>query len=411
MRAVGDAADLRRTSLWLGVQAGLLVVGCLVVVGAVLFLVYERAADDAANRLLRDATTHIDAAREAPPGVEVVVVTGARRSMSSGMPEGFPDERQIAATTRDGRSRQSNVERDGVSYTVRTEAVHGRVTQAVLDRRETDEERERILTALLVAGVVGVLLAALVAAWLARRTVQPMADTIGMQRRFVADASHELRTPLTLLSTRAQLLARRLHRNPEDTSRLVADVDGVVADTHVLTDILEDLLAASDTGRNAKEALDVVGLAREAAAAATAAAEASGVTLTVSSTPEEALVLGSSAALRRAVTALVDNAVDHATTAVDVAVRRRGRHIVIDVCDDGPGISTEAVPRLFERFTTSRAQGSSGAGRRHYGLGLALVADVAADHDGEVTVAPRQEGRQGAVFTLLLPALHRLRAR
>jgi signal transduction histidine kinase len=390
----------------LGVQAGLLVVGCLVVVGTILFLVYERAADEAANRLLHDATTRIDAAREAPPGVEVVVVTPGRRSMSSAMPDGFPDEQQIAATERDGRTRQTDVERAGVDYTIRTAAVRGRVTQAVLDRRETDEERERILLALLEAGVVGVLLAALVAAWLARRTVRPMADTIAMQRRFVADASHELRTPLTLLSTRAQLLARRLHRDPEDTSRLLADVDGVVADTQVLTDILEDLLAASDTRGSAKEVLDVVGLTREAAAAAAAAADASNATLTVSSASEEVLVDGSSAALRRAVIALVDNAVDHATTAVEVAVRRRARHVAIEVCDDGPGISTEAVPRLFDRFSTSRAPGSSAGGRRHYGLGLALVADVAADHDGEVTVAPRQDGRHGAVFTLTLP-VHR----
>jgi signal transduction histidine kinase len=285
--------------------------------------------------------------------------------------------------------------------------VGGRVTQAVLDRRETDEERERILSALLVAGLVGVLLAALVSAWLARRTVKPMADTIAMQRRFVADAGHELRTPLTLLSTRVQLLARRLHRDPEDTGRLRADVDGVVADTQVLTDLLDDLLAASDTRRNTKDSLDIVALTRDAAAAAAAAADASGVALEVSSMPDKALVEGSAAALRRAVTALVDNAVEHAQAVVEVEVGRRGRTIAIDVRDDGPGIPEEAVPRLFDRFATSRAEGSSANGRRHYGLGLALVADVAADHDGEVTVAPRPDGRSGAVFTLLLPVRRR----
>ena len=68
-----------------------------------------------------------------------------------------------------------------------------------------------------------------------------------MQRRFVADASHELRTPLTLLSTRAQLLARRLRRRPEVTDQVVADVEGVVADTRMLTEILDDLLVAADT--------------------------------------------------------------------------------------------------------------------------------------------------------------------
>jgi len=226
VRAVGDAADLRRTSLRLGLQAGLLVVGVLLVVGALLFVIYERAAESAADQLLSDTTDNIDTASEAPPGVLVAVVTPQGRSVSPDMPEDLPDEEQIAATARDGRTRQVDIGDDDDSYTVRTVAVGDRVTQAILDRHEAEEERGRILTALLTAGVAGVLLAALVAAWLARRTVRPMADTIAMQRRFVADASHELRTPLTLLSTRAQLLSRRLRSDHHVTEQVVADVDG-----------------------------------------------------------------------------------------------------------------------------------------------------------------------------------------
>ena len=118
MKAVGDAADLRRTSLRLGLQAGLLVVGCLFVVGALIFVVYERAADAAANQLLSDTTSNIDAASEAPPGVRVVVVTPQGRSVSPEMPKGLPDEEQIAATTKDGKTRQVDIVRGGDSYTV-----------------------------------------------------------------------------------------------------------------------------------------------------------------------------------------------------------------------------------------------------------------------------------------------------
>ena len=153
------------------------------------------------------------------------------------------------------------------------------MTQAVLDRHEADEQRGRILTSLLIAGGAGVLLAALVAAWLARRTVRPMADTIAMQRRFVADASHELRTPLTLLSTRAQLLSRRLRRDPQVTEQVMTDVDGVVADTRTLTEILDELLTAADTRGQAEwTTVDIGALVEEVAGAATAAAEKSGVT-------------------------------------------------------------------------------------------------------------------------------------
>ena len=76
----------------------------------------------------------------------------------------------------------------------------------------------------------------LAAAVLARRAVRPMAQALEQQRRFVADAGHELRTPLTLLSTRSQLLARRV-RDTDDPRRSSASSSwnatppGIVADT------------------------------------------------------------------------------------------------------------------------------------------------------------------------------------
>ena len=405
MRAVGDAADLRRTSLRLGLQAGLLVVGVLLVVGALLFVIYERAAESAADQLLSDTTDNIDTASEAPPGVLVAVVTPQGRSVSPDMPEGLPDEEQIAATAQDGKTRQVDIGDDDDSYTVRTVAVGDRVTQAILDRHEAEEERGRILTALLTAGVAGVLLAALVAAWLARRTVRPMADTIAMQRRFVADASHELRTPLTLLSTRAQLLSRRLRSDPHVTEQVVADVDGVVADTRTLTEILDELLTAADTrGQGDWTTVDIGVLVEEVAGAATAAAEKSGVTLTVVDSTAGSAVEGSPASLRRALMALLDNAVSHAMSAVTISVRTSGRQVEIEVSDDGPGIPAAIAPRLFDRFSTLRTEAAAPDGRRHYGLGLALVADVAANHQGRVSVADREDGGSGAVFTLTLPA-------
>ena len=405
MTAVGDAADLRRTALKLGLQAGVLVVGCLFVVGVLLFVVYERAADNAANHLLRDATANIDAASEAPPGVRVTVVTPRGRSTSTGMPDGLPDEQQLSATTRDGKPRQSDIVRGGDHYTVRTARVGDRVTQAVLDRHETQEERGRILTALLTVGIVGVILAGLVAAWLARRTVRPMASTIAMQRRFVADASHELRTPLTLLSTRAQLLSRRLHRDPTVGQQLFDDVDGIVNDTKTLTGILDDLLSAADTrGNGERETVDMATLAHEVVSASIASAEQAGITLSLRGTSTHASVKGSAASLRRAVTALVDNAVSHADTAVVVTVDNPARQVVTRVVDDGPGIPEDLAPRLFDRFTSYRSESTTHTeGRRHYGLGLALVADVAANHHGHVSVSQRPDGERGAVFVLTLP--------
>ena len=112
------------------------------------------------------------------------------------------------------------------------------------------QERERILGALGLAGGVGLVLATLLAAVLARRAVRPMSQALELQRRFVADAGHELRTPLTLLNTRAQLLSERVHASGSPNSQdelVIRDADGIVADTRALTEVLEELLLAADT--------------------------------------------------------------------------------------------------------------------------------------------------------------------
>ena len=394
--------DPRRTSVRLGLQTGLLVVGVLAVVGLLIFVIYARAADTAADTTLREVTSNIDRPNEAPPGVHVVVITPTGRKESSGMPAGFPDEAALAAVARDGHVREVDRTVHGREYTVRTVRVGNRVTQAVLDRHEIVEERARILTSLLIAGGVGVLLAALVATWLARRAMQPLTDSLAMQRRFVADASHELRTPLTLLSTRLQLVARRARQRPGGLG--AGDLDGVLADTSRLTEVLDDLLIAADTRAAADRVpLDLAALVRECVDAASGAAEEGKIRLVLVA-PAEVRVAGVAPALRRAVTALVDNALDHAVDLVEVCVEARSGTATVTVTDDGPGIDEDLRPRVFERFTSGRAVVAPAA-RRHYGIGLALVADVAAAHDGSVSANNRPDGSRGAVLTLTLPVV------
>ncbi len=128
--------------------------------------------------MLSDTTANIDAPNEAPPGVHVVVVTPTGRKASPGMPAGFPDERAIATVMREGGVRQEDRRVGGRELhrphgTGRRPRHPGRAGP-----HEIHEERSRILTSLLTAGGVGVLLAALVAAWLARRAMAPLAQSL-----------------------------------------------------------------------------------------------------------------------------------------------------------------------------------------------------------------------------------------
>ena len=401
------------TPIALGVQTGLLVVAILLVVGSILYVVYSRAATSAADQALTETITRVVPGRPltAPPGTSLYVVEGSGRVRTHGdLFPGMPDREALAAVSRDGKPRQHRVDAEGAagrSYMVRTERVGGAVVQAAQDREPGDEARERLLSGLFTAAAAGVLLAGLMAAWLAFRTVTPLERTVAVQRRFVADAGHELRTPLTLLSLRTQMLSRRLRARGDDRS--AGDVDAVVADTVALGEILDELLVAADPGsRSDRETVDLALLTRDVVDACDGRADHLGLELQLrveASAPTSYAVHGVPASLRRAVTALVDNALDHAEHQVVAHLGLNGREVHLRVVDDGPGISAEVLPRMFDRFSGDRHRrdgASTSGGRRHYGLGLALVADIAASHGGSVTAGPSGIG-SGAALDLSLP--------
>ena len=110
-------------------------------------------------------------------------------------------------------------------------------------------------------------------------------------------------------------------------------------------------------------------------------------------------------ALGRAVTALLDNAVRHASHAVSLTLIRQHERVLLDVTDDGPGVDPTLAPRLFDRFATARTDDT--ARPRRYGLGLALVAEIVAAHRGQVQLLnPGPEttpGKQGPTLRITLP--------
>lgn len=393
-----DERQLRQTSRRLALQAGGLIVVCLLLVALVQWALVERSAVSSARARLADATASLDRPEEAPRDVVITIVDKTGERSSAQLPQGFPVRADLTEVARTGDPVERSVSITGHEFLVRTASVDGRIVQAALDRQPIEDESRRLIAGLAWAGLLGVLLAALAASWLAKRAVAPMARTIALQRRFVADASHELRTPLTLLSTRAQMLARRACRGEDIGSEL----DGVVSDARNLGELLDELLLTADTRSAApREAFDLTVMAADVAASAAAEADALGVKLSVD-TSGPVLVEVSGASVRRALMALVDNALDHASGSVSVRVTQAGRKAVVEVLDDGDGLKPEVLPHVFERFSSRREEGSGSSRRRHYGLGLALVADVAANQGGRVRAGNRTDG-PGSRFVLELP--------
>jgi two-component system, OmpR family, sensor kinase len=417
-----ESVLVRRAARRLGLQAAAFVAVAVVLVTAAAIVVLLRDQEQAVTNL-QDATIALADDVDDPPLDTWLVIRDARGQESTrGLPVGADDPAAFGAVVAGGPATTTERTVDGSTYRVtsvrRTDEF---VVQAVLNLTPRQDDRNRILAAMLAAGAAGLLLAAAAGTWLSRRALRPMSAALALQRRFVADAGHELRTPLTLLGTRAQLLRRRLQQvRDEDEAprvwsgsealtvailadRALAEVDGVVADSAHLTAILEDLLLAADplTAR-AQRLVDLTAVCRDTVRSAAPAAHERGIALhgpTDADGPVE--VIGSAVALHRAVTALVDNALRHARSGVSVTAGRERDHAVVAVTDDGPGIDPKLAPRLFDRFATGTPAPSQG--RRRYGLGLALVAEIAAAHGGDVAVG----ASPGTTLRISLPSAPR----
>lgn len=229
------------------------------------------------------------------------------------------------------------------------------------------------------------------------QTMNQMLDRIDhagrQQRQFVADASHELRTPLTRIRTELEV------DKIQPGADLAATHDTVLEETIAVQQLLDNLLflARSDEqqhpDRHTAVDLDDIVL-REAAQHRT------GTTITIDTSSVSAAYLnGDPSQLARLVGNLLSNAIRHAQSHVWVELSERNGRVELTVSDDGPGVPTEAIDRVFDRF--GRADDARTRDDGGSGLGLAIVRDIVRRHGGEVRYQAAQHG--GASFTVDLP--------
>jgi signal transduction histidine kinase len=212
-------------------------------------------------------------------------------------------------------------------------------------------------------------------------------ESVGAQRRLVADASHELRTPLTSLITNLELLAEQ----PDDPSA-PALIAAALAEAGELRVLVNDLVELARDGQASFHIEDVrLDLVAERVAAR-AAGRAPGLQYELDFQPT--LVRGDPDALERAIANLVDNALKWSPP--DGRIRISAADGKVEVSDDGPGIPPDDLPYIFDRFYRSaKARALPGSG-----LGLAIVRRIADMHHGTVEAIPL---RQGVKFRISVP--------
>ncbi len=212
---------------------------------------------------------------------------------------------------------------------------------------------------------------------------QRIRTQLAQQSRFLAAVSHDLRTPLTRMSLRIEGV---------DDNQVRYRLRQDLAEMNGLIDATLYYLRERDGAAAPRQRVDVHALLQAVVDDATEIGQ--DVSLSGGAEP----LLAYPAELRRAVVNLVENAHRYGGSA-RIALADSAERVVIDVCDDGPGIPPEEMARVLEpfyRLESSRNRATGGVG-----MGLSIAADIVSRHGGELSLANRPEG--GLRVRIVLP--------
>ena len=223
-----------------------------------------------------------------------------------------------------------------------------------------------------------------------------------IRKEFVANVSHELKTPVTSIRGFVETLLDEDAPDPETTRRFL---DIMNRQARRLSTIIEDLLSLSRIEKQEdeplqREAVYLPGVVSSAVELCQSAAEQSGIRIEHTIDVSESVSLNGPL-IEQALVNLIENGVKYSPegTTVRVDVTAQEGALIIRVRDDGAGIASEHLPRLFERFYRVDKGRSRQVGGT--GLGLAIVKHIVLSHGGTIHV--ESERGEGTCFTLKLP--------
>ncbi|HEV3090558.1 MAG TPA: HAMP domain-containing sensor histidine kinase [Candidatus Cybelea sp.] len=228
------------------------------------------------------------------------------------------------------------------------------------------------------------------------RMLDRLQAAFARERRFVADASHELRAPLAVLRAETELALRRERSDAEYRAAL----SSIAREALRLQELVDELLATAraEVDAAAAQTLDAGELMQTLGERVRPAAAARGMEIEFRGNGE-AFAQANRAMMERALLAVAHNAITYGRDdgIVHLSAARDDDLVRLEIADDGPGFTPDALAHATERFwrgDASRPRGGSG-------LGLAIARTLVEANRGRLEIANGAGG--GAVVTIELP--------
>lgn len=220
----------------------------------------------------------------------------------------------------------------------------------------------------------------------------------------IADATHELRTPLAIIKGNVDLAMQNKSKNPKPPRSALRAINYEIKH---LAGILSDLtLITSKRGelqnRIVYDKVNLRSLVTVVVGRCKAIAYKKNISIVARKIPN-LVILGDKVYLEKMLANLVKNSIVYGNKNghTEIFTKESKGFIIINVADDGIGMSKEDLPHVFERFYRADKSHTSDANSMGIGLGLSIVKWVAEAHGGTVTA--KNKKNKGSVFSVSLP--------